>query len=403
MTRIPQTRLLALLGIVLLSLGMRSATTSFTPVFLLIADEIGLSPVVLGVVGALPPFAFAVAGSLTPWLSRRLGSERALVVAIGAIVLGQVARALSGDAVGVVVSTAVTMIGIGIGNVLLPSFVKRYFPDRVGPLTAVYTTLFAVGGTSPAFLAVPVSDAIGWRSTLAIWAVTVVLAAIPWILLARGARGVVGTPDLVALPESGVRLRRTPLAWALAAVLWASAMVGYGGSAWLPLILISRAGLDAAAAGAHLGIVLLVGIPASLLVPLVASRPKPAAAIVVAAGLLGASGWAGLLVAPTFAPALWCVLVGCGALTFTLVLVQVVVRAGTPRVAVRLSAFVQTFAYVATGITVLALGVIHDATGDWTVPLIVFVAIGVLPLFAFPFVARPGRVDDPREPAARPS
>lgn len=388
--------MLALLGIVLLSLGMRSATTSFTPVFRLISDELALSPVVLGVVGSLPPFAFAVAGSLTPWLSRRLGSERALVVAIGAIVLGQAARAVSGEAVGIVVATAITMIGIGIGNVLLPSFVKRYFPDRVGVLTAVYTTLFAIGGTSPAFFAVPVSDAIGWRPTLAIWAVTVVLAAVPWIALARGARVVAATPDRVELPESGVRLTRRPLAWALAAVLWASAMVGYGATAWLPLILISRAGLDDAEAGAHLGLVLLVGIPASLLVPLIASRPRPAAAIVAAAGLLGVSGWAGLLVAPEAAPALWCVLVGCGALTFTLILVQVVVRASTPRVAVRLSAFVQTFAYVATGVTVLALGVIHDATGDWTLPLIVFIAIGLLPLAAVPFVARPGRVDDPR-------
>jgi CP family cyanate transporter-like MFS transporter len=395
--RAPQTRLLALLGIVLLSLGMRSATTSFTPVFRLVSDEIGLSPVVLGIIGALPPFAFAVAGALTPWLARRLGAERALVAAIGAIVLGQVVRAASGEAIGVVVATGVTMIGIGVGNVLLPSFVKRYFPGRVGVVTAVYTTLFAIGGTSPAFLAVPVSEAIGWRPTLVLWAATVVLAAVPWIVLARGSRTVTTEPPASDLAgDASVRLTRTPLAWALAVVLGASAMVGYGGAAWLPLILTSRAGLDDAAAGAHLGIVLLVGIPASLLVPLVASRPRWAAGIVAAAGILGSSGWVGLLVAPTLAPALWCVLVGCGALTFTLVLVQVVVRVGTPRVAVRLSAFVQTFAYVATGLVVLSLGFLHDATGDWTAPIVVFLVVSALPLLAVPIVLRPGRIDDPR-------
>ncbi|WP_395638794.1 MFS transporter [Pseudolysinimonas sp.] len=399
MTGVVKPRLLALLGIVLLSFGMRSATTSFTPVFELVSADLGLSPVVLGVVGALPPFAFALAGSLTPWLSRRLGAERALVVAIGAIVLGQVARALSGEVLGIVASTALTMVGIGVGNVLLPAFVKRYFPDRVGVLTAVYTTLFAIGGTGPAFVAVPLSDAIGWRPALTVWAVTVLIAVVPWIALARGARTVaLELPAAAPVADAGdpVRLRRSPLAWALVLVLSASAMVGYGGAAWLPLILTARAGLDAATAGAHLGIVLLVGIPASLLVPLVASRPHPAAAIVAAAGLLGSAGWAGLLFAPTAAPALWCVLIGCGALTFTLVLVQVVVRAGTTRVAVRLSAFVQTIAYVVTGCTVLALGVLHDATGEWTAPLVVFVAIGMLPLVAVPIVLRPGRVDDPR-------
>jgi CP family cyanate transporter-like MFS transporter len=392
-----QTRLLALLGIVLLSLGMRSATTSFTPVFRLVSEEIGLSPVVLGVIGALPPFAFAVAGALTPWLSRRLGSERALVVALGSIVGGQVVRAVAGEAIGVVLATGVTMIGIGVGNVLLPSFVKRYFPGRVGVVTAVYTTLFAIGGTSPAFLAVPISEAIGWRPTLVLWAATVVLAAVPWIALARGSRSVTTEPPAPDLAgDASVRLIRTPLAWALAVVLGASAMVGYGGAAWLPLILTSRAGLDDAAAGAHLGIVLLVGIPASLLVPLVASGPRWAAGIVAAAGILGTSGWVGLLVAPALAPSLWCVLVGCGALTFTLVLVQVVVRVGTPRVAVRLSAFVQTFAYVATGLVVLSLGFLHDATGDWTAPIVVFLAVSALPLLAAPIVLRPGRIDDPR-------
>jgi CP family cyanate transporter-like MFS transporter len=113
-------RLLALLGIVLLSLGMRSATTSFTPVFAIISAQLGLSPLVLGIVGAIPPFAFALAGAITPRLSRRLGSEGAMLVAITAIVLGQVVRGLAQDGVGIVVATAVTMVGVGIGNVLLP-------------------------------------------------------------------------------------------------------------------------------------------------------------------------------------------------------------------------------------------------------------------------------------------
>jgi len=394
-------RLLALLGIVLLSLGMRSAVTSFAPVFAAISAEIGIGPVVLGIVGALPPFAFAAAGVVTPLLARRLGDERALLVAIAAIVLGQAVRALAADGFGVIASTAVTMVGIGVGNVLLPSLAKRYFAQRIGLVTAIYSLLFAVGGTSPAFLAVPVSDLIGWRPTLAIWAVTIAFAAIPWLVLVVRARSVGSDAgsDVPALPgagETGVRLIRSPLAWALILTLWASAMVGYGGAAWLPLILVERGGLDEAAAGAHLGIALLVGIPASLLVPLVAARPRPAAALVALAGVLGSVGWAAVVFLPDVAPTVWAVLIGCGAITFPLVLVQIAVRAATPRLAVRLSAFVQSAAYILTGCTVLALGVLNDLTGDWTLPLGVFLAISALSLVAVPVIARPGRVDDPR-------
>jgi CP family cyanate transporter-like MFS transporter len=403
-------RLLALLGIVLLSLGMRSATTSFTPVFAVISAQLGLSPLVLGLVGAMPPFAFALAGAITPRLSRRIGAEGAMLVAITAIVLGQVVRALAQDGVGVVAATAVTMIGVGIGNVLLPSFAKRYFAGRVGPITAVYTTLFAIGGASPAFFAVPISEAIGWRPTLTIWAVTVALAAIPWVALARSSRHVPLTPvDLAGLPDVSVmdvvpepvaepvlRLARAPIARGLAVVIGASAVIGYGSSAYLPLILVSRAGLDHAAAAAHLGLMLIIAIPAALFVPLVAARPRPAAALIAIAAMSSAAGWTGLLVAPAAAPALWSVLVGVGTLTFPLALVQVAVRASTPRVAVRLSAFVQTPAYIAAGSTVLVLGVLHDRTGDWVASLVVLAIIAVLPLAAVPAVVRPGHVDDAR-------
>jgi CP family cyanate transporter-like MFS transporter len=133
-----------------------------------------------------------------------------------------------------------------------------------------------------------------------------------------------------------------------------------------------------------------------LLVPLVSAHPAFAAAIVATAGATATAGWIGLLVAPAFAPALWCVLLGLGALTFPLMFVQLAVRAHTPETTVRLSSFVQTFAYVATGLLVFALGPLHDATGDWTAPIVVLLVVATFPLLAVPVIARDGRVDDPR-------
>jgi CP family cyanate transporter-like MFS transporter len=96
------------------------------------------------------------------------------------------------------------------------------------------------------------------------------------------------------------------------------------------------------------------------------------------------------------------VLLGVGAITFPMMFVQIAVRAHTPENTVRLSSFVQTFAYVATAVSVLALGVLHDVTHDWVAPIAMFLVVAALPLVAVPFVARAGRVDDPRQPAPRP-
>lgn len=387
-------RLLALLGIVLLSLGMRSATTSLTPLFRMIDAELGLGAVVLGLVGAMPPFAFALVGLVTPALYRRFGAEGALLLAIGAVVGGQLVRALAQEPVTVVASTALTMMGIGVGNVLLPSLVKRYFPHRVGLVTAIYTTLFSVGAAIPPFAAVPIADGIGWRVSLTLWAVTVAFAALPWLVLARRSSSIALLPDLAAVTDSGVRMARVPIAWALAIALWASALVGAAGTTWLPLVLTATAGLDDAEAGVALGLLLIIPLPATLLVPLLATRPKPTAVVVAIAGLLGTTGWIGLLVAPAAAPFVWSTLAGCTGFLFPAVLVQIAVRAASPRVAVRLSAFVQSFGYIGAGVGVLTIGVVHDLTGDWTVPLLAVIVIAALPLAVLPILARPGRVGD---------
>lgn len=388
--------ILALLGIVLLSLGMRSATSSLTPLFRTIDAELGLGAVVLGLVGAMPPFAFAIVGLVTPALYRRFGAEGALLLAMAAVVAGQVVRAFAQESIVIVASTALTMMGIGVGNVLLPSLVKRYFAERVGLVTAVYSTLFSLGAAVPPFLAVPLADAIGWRPTLTIWAITVVLAAFPWLVLARRATVVApALPEVGAVADTGVRLLRSPIAWALAVALWSSALVGAAGTTWLPLVLTSSAGIDDATAGIALGLLLVIPLPATLLAPLVVTRPRPAAVVLAIAGVLGTTGWIGLLVAPGLAPLLFATLAGCTGFAFPVVLVQIAVRVSTPRVAVRLSAFVQSLGYIAAGTVVLALGVVHDATDGWAVPLLVVIAIAALPLAIAPIVARPGRVDEP--------
>ena len=62
-------RVLALLGIVLLSLGMRSATTSFAPLYARISDDVVLGAVVLGTVGALAPIVVLLVVATLPLLA----------------------------------------------------------------------------------------------------------------------------------------------------------------------------------------------------------------------------------------------------------------------------------------------------------------------------------------------
>src|SRR3546814_10709477 len=96
------------------------------------------------------------------------------------------------------VLSAVALAGMATANVLLPSLVKLHFPDRVGTVTALYTTAMAIGLTCSLLLTVPVAEQFGgWRVGLGVWAALALLSALPWLLMA--ARSEEHTSELQSL------------------------------------------------------------------------------------------------------------------------------------------------------------------------------------------------------------
>ena len=202
-----------MLGILIVALNLRTAVAAFSPIAGQIALDIPLSPVALGVLGMLPPVCFAVFGIFTPVFTRRFGLERVLIVALLAIALGQGLRGLSVAAPMLLAGSAVTFAGFGIGNVLLPPLVKKYFPDRIGLMTTLYATTLSVSTFLPPLLAVPVADAAGWQLSLGMWGVLAVVALVPWLALTIGHRSDTSELPEEAQPQLLVRVWRSTLGW----------------------------------------------------------------------------------------------------------------------------------------------------------------------------------------------
>lgn len=394
-------RIVAVLGIVLVALSMRNAVAVVSPVFGAISEDLGFDPVVLSFIGAAPPLGFALAGLVVPRLTRRWGLEATLLAALGAILVGEGVRALAGEEVVLVSATMLTMLGIGGANVLLPPLVRRYFPERIGLFTSLYLVLMGVGASVPAFAAVHLTEVAGWRVAIGVWVVIPLLALGPWRSMLRTPR-----PPLVEerRPEgdasrnhSVAATRRhvaaSPTVWAITAALGLSSISIYVAMGYLPAMLTS-AGVDAATAGAALGIAVALGIPEALLVPLLASRRAAVLPMIVTAGLCAVAGWGGLLFAPAAAPLLWGLLVGLVPITFPLALLLVNTRTRSHRVTVSVSAFVQGTAYIVAGAFAFVVGLLHDATGSWTVPMWLALATAMLAVPAIVILGRDRMVDD---------
>lgn len=361
---------LAATAVILLALTLRIAVASLSPLIVVIGRDFPLPAAVIGLIGMAPPVAFALAGMGAPAIERRLGLERSVLVAAVVAAAMLALRAAAVDAGTLLAATAGVFAAVGVANVLIPAVVKKYFPGRIGLMTTVYSTTMAVATFTPPLVAVPLAEAVGWRGSFATWAVVAVAAVVPWVAMSLRARA--SRVDAVDEPRTSVlaRVVRVPQAWALVATFAVNASVAYGLFAWLPPLLIDVAGVGEAEAGGLLALFSFMGLPVSLIVPLLVQRlgrTTPFYAIALVAGLAGVTG---LLIAPGAATVLWVVLIGIPPLFFPMVLVLFGLRTRTHETAVALSGLVQSAGYALAALMPLAIGVTHEITGGWTAALV---------------------------------
>jgi MFS transporter, CP family, cyanate transporter len=390
---------LVLAGILLLSLNLRPAAVSVGPVLAELRDGLDMGAAGAGLLTSLPVLAFAVFGALAPAAARRLGPHRVTLLALLAVVVGLAGRAVVAQEAAFLALSLGAVAGMAMANVLMPSLVRLHFPDRIGLVTALYTTFLAVGLTAAFLLTVPVADAFGgWRYGLGAWAVLALVAALPWFgLVAHDER-----LDTPARDVTYVDVARTRLGWAMAAFFGLQSLQAYAVFGWFAT-LWRDAGFSAATASALVAVVAGVSIPLSLLAPQLIARPGDRRLVLVLVMACYPVAYLGLVAAPDRFALVWALVLGAALATFPIVLTLIGLRTRSAGATAALSGFTQSAGYLMAAAGPFGVGVLHEATDGWTAPLLVLTALSV-PLFLLGmYVGRPAHIEDQlparREPA----
>ncbi|GAA2404971.1 CynX/NimT family MFS transporter [Nonomuraea africana] len=369
---------LLVLGIVLAALNLRTAVTSVGPLLDQLSAGLGMSSVGTGILTTLPVLAFATVGAITPSLARRLGEHRLLLLALVTLGAGLLIRASVDSAPVFLLSSAVALSGGAVGNVLIPSLIKRHFPARAGVMTTVYTTALAVGTMLAASATVPIERAAdgNWHVALGVWAALAVVAAIPWLALLRS------EPErddsrVEATPRT---LVRSKLAWAVAVYFGTQSMIAYIMFGWLAKIL-TDGGYSTSQAGVILGVFTALSIPVSLVLPSLATRFRDQRPVVAGLVAFYVIGFLGLWFAPSSTAWVWVLFVGIGMGSFPLALTMLALRTRTAATTAALSAFGQSVGYLIAGAGPLLVGVLYEATGGWHVPYVMMLVVVGIQLF----------------------
>lgn len=376
-------------GLLLVALNLRMGVASVGPVLGAIERSLHLSPSAASLLTTIPVFAFGAFAFLTPVLTRRIGLHRLLGLTMAVLALG-IALRLEPHGWALYGGTVLAGAAIAVANVLMPAAIKSDFAHRVGLMMGLYSTALFLSAAIASAAVVPLMGAFGsWRPALAFWAVPAVVAFLVWLPRAlrnpghaRGARTVTDAPVTAVDEPTFARLFRDPVAIAVTGFMGLQSLSYYAFLTWVPTVL-QDAGVSAHEAGLMLAYSSLPGIVTGVTGPAIARRLRPTWLPVVVVVVLCAAGFVGLLVAPGAGAWVWMTLLGLGqGGAISLSLSYIVWRSPDARHTAHVSTMAQGTGYLLAGLGPLGLGLLHTATGGWTVPIVVLLALLVVQLVA---------------------
>lgn len=392
------------IGIIFIAANLRSPLTAVGPVVDQIRNSLHISNTLAGMITTFPLFAFAGFSPFVPRLARKYGTGLVLFWSLVFLTFGIGLRSLFGE-IGLFFGTAILGLSISVGNVLVPSLIKRDFSKRVGLMTGVYNASMSLFGAIASGVSIPVAVKAGWgwEGALGIWAALSFFALILWIpQVKRGKQKTIILEDVVnsdnnarriSMEKHGIRninestnnevhLWRSPLAWQVTIYTGLQSMVLYCMYAWLPNILISQ-GMKSGDAGWMLSLCQLSSLPMGLIGSVLAGRKSNQRAMTIVASLCVLSGLLGVFLGETRLEFVWMVLLGSGtALTFSMSLIFFNFRTQNADQAAGLSGMAQSVGYLLASFGPIIFGLLHDITDNWTLPLIILIAIAGICLFA---------------------
>lgn len=368
-----------IIGIIVAAFNLRPAITSVGPVMGIIRDDIGLSNWSVAFLTSLPLIAFAIMSPLVPRLGHYISNERNLILGLSLLIAGILVRSIIPEVSFLFIGTLFAGFGIAICNVLLPGIIKEKFPLKVGLMTSIYSTAMGIFASLASGLSIPIARGmnLGWQVALQIWVIPAIAGIFIWIYLA-GKNKKSASTNSNAASTSG-RIWRSPLAWQIASFLGLQSFLFYVTVSWLPEILLAN-GVDRATAGWMLSFLLLVGLPASFVVPMIAAKYSSQRHLVFILGSFSIIGYVGLLIGASHTLLVLCVtLVGLGLNgNFSLALVFLAIRARNAHEAASLSGMAQSPGYVLAAIGPIFIGYLSDLTGNWNVPVVVLIIVSAL-------------------------
>ena len=363
--------------VIILGLCLRMPILSVSPLLDTITTDLDMSAAQAGWLSTIPVLCFGSIALFAPSLTRRWGMDAILFAMMLLILFGLLVRTLQPVWL-LFGGTVLVGAGIAISNVILPGFIKREAPDRVGPMTSVYSAAISASGAIGAGATIPIMNAfdLDWRGALrwpAVVAIIGVLFLIPWLVSSRSSKVTSSRAH-----GAHVNLWRNRVAWFVTGYMGMQSFLFFATTGWLPTYLIAE-GMGEQQAGFMLSLSPLFGVAGSFIAPLLVYKRDDQRWLIWVSSAFCVVGLTGLVFAPTTLTLLWVATFGFGSgMTLSIALTFIGLRTPDSHYAGDLSMMAQAVGYTIAAIGPIGIGFAHDLIGSWQIPFAIILASCIL-------------------------
>ena len=365
--------LLFILGFFLITANLRGVLTCVGPLLDTIMIDTGMTETAIGILSSLPLVVFAFCAIFAK-LERYFGLEKVILYSLILIAVGASIRPIGG-AVTLFVGTLVLSSGIATINVLMPSVIKRDFPQNISRMTTAYTLVLSLSAAFASGVAVPLAEILPghWRGALEIWVLPAVIAILIWWPAARTSH-IPEQKNMLDISPSKTTCWKNALAWRVTGFMGLQSLFFYVAVNWFPVYLGAQK-YSAETSGWLITIFQVTATLSSLLVPFLIKRTFDQRWLAFLFSSLVAASLLGLLMAPEQA-LLWLVIAGAGAGPILLLAFMFIALRTTDYIqAAKLSFMAQSIGYIIAAFGPFLFGFTKELSGGWELPLYALIAL----------------------------
>lgn len=262
--------------VILVSCTLRAPITSVGPVLDQISSALNLDNFESGLLTSIPLIIFATCSVLVSRFSHQLSITKFLMYAMIVLSIGLVVR-VSGTESGLFIGSVFIGLGICIGNVVTPGYIKNNFPAKIGLMTGVFAIAMNLTAALASGYSVIIGQwtGLGWKGSLGVWVIVAVLALLIALLeLLCGKKEKIQPKESVVIVSKHDRnMFKSKQAWAISIFMGIQSLVFYSLVAWLPAVLGSH-GMPEKETGWVLFVIQFSMLPITFIGPIIALKMK---------------------------------------------------------------------------------------------------------------------------------